>query len=466
MILNSKFLIQAPYYCGEEFNYTLDVVFNEFLGLPWERIKDNSDQIQITLEGSNKTLSINADFFYRSYKNWLSVTSLPDLPLQTWNLKYVDLDVNLIDPIIPVIYGNPGLMRQDGNIYLNLDIFGSIFFMISRYEEPVIKERDAHNRFPATSSVAYKSGFLNRPIVDEYVEILWACMKLLWPGIQRKQYSYRVFLSHDVDHPFVVYDQSWHQIFRNIAGDLTIRKDLSLALQRIKCKVRNDSTLDPANTFDFIMDLSEKYDLKSEFYFMTDHTAGSLDGSEYSIESLQITKLMHRIYERGHRIGLHGSYNSFSNPQQIKKEFERLMKTTEKLGIKQDSWGGRQHYLRFENPITWQSWEDAGLNYDSTLGFADYIGFRCGTCHEFPVFDLETKRVLHLREIPLIVMDVILWGDQYPNLKSEKDIIERIKNISDTCRNYSGTFTLLWHNSSLISLWQKELYSEILKILK
>ena len=43
--------------------------------------------------------------------------------------------------------------------------------MLSRYEELITKDRDQHNRFPATASVAFKAGFLDRPIVSEYLEI-------------------------------------------------------------------------------------------------------------------------------------------------------------------------------------------------------------------------------------------------------------------------------------------------------
>ena len=47
----------------------------------------------------------------------------------------------------------------------------------------------------------------------------------------------------------------------------------------------------------------------------------------------------------------------------------------------------RQHYLRWRAPTTWQNWEDAGLDYDSTVGYADHVGFRAGTCYEYPIFN-------------------------------------------------------------------------------
>jgi hypothetical protein len=327
-----------------------------------------------------------------------------------------------------------------------------------------LKERDEHGRFPAKASLAYKEGFLLRPIVNEYIEVFWAAMKRLWPGLNRKQHNYKVLLTHDVDRPFLAYDRSWYKMILNIGADILRYKNFDLAVSRTRCKIQNNPKIDPANTFDFIMNLSEKYGLRSEFYFMTDHTAKSLDGSSYSLESPDIKALISEINKRGHTLGFHASYNSFCDSRRTKKEFEKLVAVAEELGIKQNSWGGRQHYLRWENPITWQNWEDAGLNYDGTLSFADHVGFRTGICYEYPVFNLLTRKSLQLREKPLIVMDGTLFGGDYMKLRPE-DVLKYIEQLSLLCKRFGGTFTLLWHNSSLIEKWQKDIYRRILDVI-
>lgn len=461
MVTNEKFLVKAPYYCGEEFDYAVDVVLGEFLGLGWERIVSDNDTVLITTSSGSKTLSLNDEFFKRIYKRPLTTDSLPELPLQEMEVKLDNIGPNLVEHTVPVLYGKPGLRRQDQNINIEVDIFGSVFFMLSRYEEAVVKERDVHGRFPTKESVAYKGGFINRPLVDEYVEILWACLKALWPRVERKRRSYRLLLTHDVDHPFVAYGKSWAKILRNIGGDLVRRKELALPFNRIRCRMRNDSGIDPANTFGFLMDVSESYGVRSEFYFLVEHKV-PLDGSSYSLKSMPITKLVSDIHERGHRIGFHGSYSSFDRPEQIKMEFEKLVSVVSTLGINQETWGGRQHYLRFINPITWQGWEDAGLDYDSTLGFPDTIGFRCGTCHEFNVFNIKTKKKLHLRERPLVCMDVSLGTIDDPRTYSA-DLVERVVNVADLCKRFDGTFVLLWHNDHLITPAQKRFYCDLVE---
>jgi hypothetical protein len=114
------------------------------------------------------------------------------------------------------------------------------------------------------------------------------------------------------------------------------------------------------------------------------------------------------------------------------------------------NYGGRQHFLRFQVPDTWRHWEQVGLSYDATLGYADHEGFRCGTCHPFRPFDVEQNRELDLWEVPLIVMDGTLHN--YRQLTPEQGEA-RILELAHRCQQVEGTFTLLWHNSSLSGDW-------------
>ena len=61
--------------------------------------------------------------------------------------------------------------------------------MLSRYEELIVLDRDSHNRFAAESSIAFKAGFLDRPIINEYLEILKWCLNQLWADLEFKEKS-------------------------------------------------------------------------------------------------------------------------------------------------------------------------------------------------------------------------------------------------------------------------------------
>jgi len=463
-------IIQPSGY-GEERNYILRVIFEEFMGLSYECHEGSGDTVQIRLARAPEegALMWSDVLFQTRPENWLTEVSLPKSPLPIWNAKQDLPDARLVRESIPIIYGRlveggRWFTQKEKVIQLGLDVAGSVFFMLTRYEEAVLSFRDRHGRFPAEASLAYREDFLDRPIVDEYLEILWACMKRLWPGLKRKEWSYQVYLSHDIDHPLGVVNKSWLQVVKNIGGDLIRRKDVDLAFRRFKAKLTRDYSIDPFNTFSFIMDLSEQYGLKSSFYFKTGFSNEQFDES-YSLNSPWMEKLLRNIYERGHEIGLHTSYDAYNDPNRTRSEFEALLRVADKLNVVQRQWGGRQHYLRWENPVTWQIWEDAGLDYDSTLGFADHVGFRCGTCRDFPVFNLKTREPLRLRERPLIAMDTTLLVPQYMALRPEQ-AIEWIERLSSTCRRFAGTFSLLWHNTNLVQAWQRRLYLKILEAIQ
>lgn len=456
-------LIKHPPNYLPERSYIFDVLLGEFMGLEWESRAEEREFLSLSREGDSREILINDSFFQTPENEWLTESSLPLYPMKSCVLP---TELNLgIPGSLPVIYGekidgDSYIGETEKNLQIGIDIFGGAFFCLSRYEELVRTERDSHNRFSAFESVSHKEGFLGRPIVNEYVELLWSLMKQLWPDLKRNERFYELHLSHDVDHPAWVAGKSWKVVLKNAAGDLIRRHQPATAFSRVGARIGtgfSDVEKDPANCFDFIMDLSEQHDLKSAFYFIADKTAGEIDGY-YSLKESWIRALLKRIHQRGHEIGLHPSYNTFQNPQQIKHEYCTLRQACEEQQIEQAKWGGRQHFLRWEAPTTWQAWEDAGLNYDTTLSFADHIGFRCGVCYEFPVFNLETRKRLKLRERPLIVMDGTLFD--YMKL-SQEEAFDRTLSLANICKRFDGEFALLWHNSELLTPQQKSYYREL-----
>ena len=95
------------------------------------------------------------------------------------------------------------------------------------------------------------------------------------------------------------------------------------------------------------------------------------------------------------------------------------------------------------------------MKYDSTLGFAEEGGFRCGTCYEYPVFDIIQRKELELIERPFILMDTSYF--KISNLTEEK-WIEEISYFKNIIRKYGGEFTFIWHNSSFTDLYLNRNY--------
>lgn len=208
-------IVQTASFAQLERTYILTILLSEFLGLSWQHQVSNArGDTQVRLSGYEGEIFISDFFFNQMESHWLHSQSLPTLPLLMWDTRLLSPSIPLVDPMVPIIYGNTNLTSiiNGSTIRLPVDIFGSAFFMLTRYEEAVISHRDNHDRFPATASLAYQAGFLHRPIIDEYVEILWAAIHQLWPGLQRRSRQPRTLVSCDVDNPYEAYTKSWKKM--------------------------------------------------------------------------------------------------------------------------------------------------------------------------------------------------------------------------------------------------------------
>lgn len=431
-----------------EVAYVCSVIFKEWLGLTY-RLEHNPEvgnHFEITT-ANGAGLVLPNDLLSRELL--IDASSLPEGS----RLQSLDhLGNAFYRPQVPVIYGFP--VERAGVHTCDIDLLGSIFFFITRLEELIVEEKDAHNRFRTQASWAYKNELLDRPIVNEYVEILWALLKQLDPSLERKKRTYTVALSHDVDHPFLKEASAFANI-KKLAGDILSRGDVALARKRMAA-VGGAISDDAYYTFDYLMDTSEKYNLVSHFNFMATPGVSGLDGG-YELEDEHIVSAIKNIHDRGHVVGIHPSYHSFKDARQFQEEVTRFRKFLEKNNISQSEIGGRQHYLRWENPTTWQLWEDAGLQYDSTLSWGNFTGFRSGVCYPYSVFNVVERKHLSLVEHPLIFMDVNAW-------RADKNPLELLKQYVETVRFFGGTMTILYHNNYLVSQQQKTAYEEWLEV--
>jgi hypothetical protein len=441
--------------------YAIGVVLREFLGLDYVATPGERADVRISrADGTPGALRVSDVLFAVDERDWLQAKSLPSPPLPQLDMAGLRVDPRLTASSLPVLFGaapagdGEWLTRHPEGLSLAVDVFGSALFMLARYEELVVTERDPHGRFPAAASIGAREGFLERPIVDEYVELLWSALKALWPRLERPRREFRLLPSHDVDWPREPHRRP-AAFMRTLAGDLLRRRDPLLALDRARA-VRGDAR-DLYDTFGFLMDQSEAAGVRSAFYFQAGSTNSNLDGG-YELEDPWLSTLIGRIHERGHEVGLHPTYETFKSAAAIGQEFGALRQACARIGVEQSRWGGRQHFLRWENPVTWRAWEEAGLDYDSTLGFAEQAGFRAGTCREYPTFDLLGRRALSLRERPLVVMEASLFD--YARL-SRDDARATVERLRERCQLLSGDFTLLWHNSRLQSQRDRRLYRSL-----
>jgi hypothetical protein len=134
--------------------YALDWLFRERLQLDYKVTSAENDIAELP-------------FFISYGKSFPNSFLIPDEGL-LW-----EHEINVLKPEtglwhnIPTLFARPNGEAKGSQ--LPFDIFSAVFFLLSRYEEYYSYKADKHNRYPATNSILYKNGWLQRPLVDEWV---------------------------------------------------------------------------------------------------------------------------------------------------------------------------------------------------------------------------------------------------------------------------------------------------------
>lgn len=423
----------------------LEVIFAERFGYAWS-LSHTSDGLRMRLAGAGGAILFDQlcnSFTYGGSERtcaWWNASN------EGWKSVLCGA---LPAPLVSVL-PSPLIEKRLDEYIIHFDILGLIYWMLARLEEIGRTDLDQHERFPAISSHAYKHGYLDRPVVDEWLDVLGQVIQRQWPGIELKQHYPRTVVSCDLDSPFLS-GGSWKGVIRTAGGDIIKRKSPKKAMKTIVGKwysVKGDYRFDTHHAgTEFIMETNERAGRSVGFYFIPERTASILDGQQPGLHDVRIRKLMYEIHIRGHEIGIHPGYYTYAHPEIMAKSVNSLRESLNVAGIKQTRIGGRQHYLRWETPTTARLLDLNGLHYDSTLSYADYPGFRCGTCFEYPMFDPVEQRALKLRQRPLIVMECSVIAERYLGLGYSDEALELMLRYQKTCYNVGGQFTLLWHNS-------------------
>jgi len=424
-----------------ERTYAVRTLLQHYLGIE-VHVEPRKGQIHYELSWEEKSMIIKDQFFGHTIVGQTYMH--PDrIPVNAREASHADLDKCII------IFGEDNMVKDQNQVTSDFDLFASAFFMLTRWEESLGLYEDLHGRFPADKALMVKSGFILRPVVDEYVALIKKWLLQLGYAVPPGRGTYKVIPTCDVDMPFFwLKKPRWKVLLGQWKKNRTF-SSFKETKQKIKA-VESGVEKDPYDTFDYMMSLAEKAGLTFDFNMLV----GGISQYEgyYSVNDPMILSLMKSFKERGHKIGLHPSYNSFLDRKLIFEEKQILAKH-----IDTPVRTSRQHYLRYSVSATARYLEDANIKADSTLGYAAEPGFRCGTCKPFPIFDIALQKTLSLFEHPLLIMDVSFrFYKQYTPEQS----IALCSQIMDQVKKHNGELVFLWHNSNLSEIedwtpWRK-----------
>jgi hypothetical protein len=334
------------------------------------------------------------------------------------------------------------------------DIFAASFYLISRYEEYLPHVKDSHGRYSAIESLAFKNGFLEKPVVDIWAYKLATKLKEKFPDYDYKNRSYEYISTIDIDNAFAY---KYKSFIRTIGGFLNDLFKFRLLDIWYRFAVTLNIKKDPFDNFQKILDIKKAKDITTIFFcsigdYTTFDTNVSASKNKYRL-------LLKDLVDYA-SIGLHPSYFTMQNPALLKKEKGRLENITNTPVIR-----SRQHYLRFNLPETYQQLIDLEIEEDHSMGYASNVGFRASTCTPFYFYDLDFEIQTPLKIFPFALMDTTL--NDYLKI-TPKQSLGKIRDLRNEVKAVNGTFITLFHNESLSNhmRWRgwKRLYESMIKI--
>jgi hypothetical protein len=315
------------------------------------------------------------------------------------------------------------------------DLFSAAFYLISRYEEYLPHIRDHFDRFEAESSLAFNHQFLTKALVNRWTLIFSDFIKLKYPNIQFKKTEFQFISTIDVDNAFAFKQKG---SMRSLGG--YVRGLVNLNWKNIidRSKTILGKMQDPFDTYAFQLELQKKYNLKVVYFFLL----GDYGVNDKNLPSnnLHLRKLIKHLSDYA-LIGIHPSFGSNANADQVKKEISRLSGI-----IHRDVKHSRQHFSCLQFPQTYQRLIEFGIEEDYSMGYHNHPGFRASISTPFNWYDLETETETQLRIVPFSFSESTL---KFSVKSKPGEAIQKVIPLIEEIKKTGGTFTSMFHNESL-----------------
>ena len=303
---------------------------------------------------------------------------------------------------------------------LPFDVFAASFFLISRYEE-YLHQKKSDQDFKAKSSHQTKWRILNRPIIDEWALILKNMIRKKYPALQFQDKKFlnqpiiNFTLKPDVPLKFfpktkfiinAVFNKEQKylsHIFDNLTG---------LGLNEEKVMAQLDQLLHKTKAVYFINfpeDIKNKLNYSKASKFLKGRAVGLLRPCTHDKDQSVLINGLKKLKKINA-----GNVNLMSQQLEVLKL-----------------------------PTCYLQLLSAGITSDYSMGYADTLGFRAGTCTPFCWYDLQLEKITPILVKSYCINDSTL---QYLSVAEAKKAIE---DYIDAVKLVDGDFYSSWQLKSL-----------------
>ena len=336
------------------------------------------------------------------------------------------------------------------------DIFAASFYLMSRYEEYLPHVRDEHERFSVEESMAFRNGFLKKPLIDIWAYKFLDVLKENFPDQVFEERKFSYISLFDINQAYIYKAKGFVRSVVGFIGDFfTFRISAFINRMLVLMTIKKD----PFDTYDEIVRLKKAYKYPTVLFFLISNV------STYD-NNVSITKDKYRFLIKSMsdyvKVGLNLSYFTMNKESLMKRELKKMESIINTPVSKT-----KQHLLRNHLPETYQKLIELEVEEDYSMGYSSYLGFRASTCTPFYFYDLDFEIQTPLKIIPFAVNDYTL--NQVLGL-SPKQALVKVKELLLEVKKVNGTFVTLFHNEMLsdYGVWKgwKGVYGDVLDMVK
>lgn len=303
------------------------------------------------------------------------------------------------------------------------DLFGAVFFLISRFEEYLPTAPYDHiGRYDPDGSWAARNGFLERPLVDEWIDALGRVLGLAVPT------GARLFATYDIDQPWCYKHKS-----------LVLLSSLRSGRLGESWKVLYGRARDPFDNFHW-MDSVNGFLPEAPIYFFPLSSKRTAFDKNPPPGLGEFQELI-RSHSKRYPVGIHPSFYSRDTDGLLASEIDMLKRITD-LPVTIN----RFHYIRFRLPSDYRLLLSVGIRADYSMGYGERNGFRASYSRPFPWYDLLRENETSLQVVPFCWMEATSY--HVLGLSAEGALAELLA-YKASLDAVGGRFTPIWHNNSL-----------------
>lgn len=414
-----------------ERTYSINILFHTLLGLGENEYQIVfTDDVESYLIEHDKESIIVEDHFFIHYTAPLSYLKKDNIPAEVGCLHALGQE-------IPMIYGEDRFIQDDRTTIIGLDLFASIFFMLSRWEEYALGREDSmldlesgsYYQTDEDELFCVRNQLTDKAFVHEYEHLLRELFNRSGIPIEQKR-RFSVLLTHDVDK---LSRESRHDIVNHFFQHIR-RHQYKKSFKWLKKNLQIlFFAFNRYQLFSKYLEVSSRHHLTDYFMFKTCEQGE--EECTYEISSKTAKRIIHKLSKTSAKIGFHPSQNTFNNDEQFEKEYTRLV---DACNVKPMI--GRNHRL-VHNSNTILQWEGISSPVISNYGYQRRIGFRCGVICPFPIFKIFSREQSKVKELPFVIMETSVKR----RFKNLDQAWPTITHIIDQGEKYHGIICLNWH---------------------